>query len=174
MISIASAYLGKLSDETRTSPLQFGTDWNAKGPLLFVNDAVALMLDKVRAYSLNKKDGQELPYTVRFIQRLGWRVFAICAHSQAFRLACTHEERKVQSLLMEMIEENRYSLRAYAYLRKLEWRGPLLTHSQQALPELRRGLGAEPRPSGSVPTELVLTQDGRLHRPHYNGHVRCI
>lgn len=73
---------------------------------------------------------------------------------------------------MEMIEESRFSLCTYAYLRILEWREPLLTHSQQVLPELLRELGAEPRPSSSVPTELVLTQDGRLHRPHYNGHVQ--
>ena len=59
-----------------------------------------------------------------FIIRLGWKMFAICAHSETFRLACeTDEDMGNKSMrwthLVRLIKENRRSLEVFARTRRL-------------------------------------------------------
>lgn len=103
-----------------------------------------------------------------FITRLGWKMLAICAHSEAFRLACEADETMGnRSLcwthLVRLIKENRRSLEVFARTRRLPWRDVLLKHANNASidqdPPHSEGSQGSPPPPDSVNTPSDLSEE---------------
>lgn len=76
----------------------------------------------------------EQHYAALVIQ-FGWKLVAICAHSEAFRRACEETDRTQWSMLLGEIWRNRRSIEVFARSRNLEWRAPLLHHSSRSIYE---------------------------------------
>jgi Proteins containing SET domain len=72
---------------------------------------------------------------VALVTQLGWRLLAICAHSEAFRRACEETDRTQWNMLLEEIWHNRRSIEVFARSRSLEWRAPLLHHRNRSIYE---------------------------------------
>lgn len=135
----------------------------------FVEKAVRRISREASSPTASGTDGPKPKYT-HIVERLDWKLLAICAHSQAFRLAMKREKMAIRNLLIEKIVENRHSLSAFATLRDLEWRNPLMKYANRDLPGLREVLRNTLRHPGTgsyTPHKFVLTQDGGLRPPLY-------
>ncbi|KAJ5677095.1 uncharacterized protein N7477_002728 [Penicillium maclennaniae] len=97
-----------------------------------------------------------------FISRLGWKMFAICAHSEAFRLACENDEDiGIKSMhwtyLVRLIQENRRSLEVFARTRRLPWRDVLLKHANCDNDSIDQDLAYSEISQGSPPPDSDYT-----------------
>lgn len=106
------------------------------------------------------------------LEKLGWMVFSICAHSVAFRVALTQAQEVAWNPLMLIICRNRKSVEVFARSRSLDWRGPLLTLVGYNLPGLQDALGSTDILSNEHPHHFVRTLDGQLRFPMYNGYTQ--
>lgn len=126
-------------------------------------------IDKTLYEYMNKPT--DTSQTIKFIKRLGWKLFAICAHAESFRHMCTKTSTKWLTF-QRRIQEAQRSLEVFARSRKLEWRGPLLKHAQRELPGLRDALSPDIDIAREHPHHLVQTRDGYLRRPRHNGKAQ--
>lgn len=126
-------------------------------------------IDKTLSDYVNRPSAADR--SMKMIKRLGWKIFAICAHSEAFRRTCTAEGRKWSRFWLR-VKPNRRSLEVFARAYKLEWRGPLLKHAQRELPGLRDALSPDINVAREHPHHTVQTLDQHLRRPRYNGKAQ--
>ncbi|GFF52214.1 histone-lysine N-methyltransferase, H3 lysine-9 specific SUVH1 [Aspergillus udagawae] len=112
---------------------------------------------------------QEAHRVGQFIRQLSWKILAICALSEAFRLALYTEDQVVWAVLMLKIRENRTSIDAFAQSRGLDWQGQLLKHADKQIPGLQQAL----IPRLDLAQEHfhhIIIANGSLRRPLYEGH----
>ncbi|RHZ63893.1 SET domain protein [Aspergillus thermomutatus] len=112
---------------------------------------------------------QEAQRVGHFIRHLNWRIFAMCALSEAFRLALYAEDQLVWAVLVHKIMENRTSIDIFAQSRDLDWQGQLLKHADKDIPGLQQALVPMPDMTSEHFHQIVLA-DGALRKPRYDGH----
>ena len=119
---------------------------------------------------LTAQDNSGLPTRcAQFINETSWKMFSICAHSEAFQVASENLEGENWLELKELIKKNSRSLEVFARLRKLEWRGCLLVYGHYSLPGLEAELTPDIDIAQEHPHHTVLLEDGHLRRPVYQG-----
>lgn len=111
---------------------------------------------------------QEAHRVGQFFRTQSFILFAICALSEAFRLALCKEDQLVWQVLVQKIVENSCSIFAFVRLRGLDWQGLLLKHAGVEIPLLQIALGPTPDPAGHF-HEWVISND-TLRKPRYDGH----
>ncbi|KAJ5735628.1 uncharacterized protein N7483_000753 [Penicillium malachiteum] len=109
---------------------------------------------------------------VNFIAESSWKIFAICAHSEAFQLASKNADNIGWSALTDLILQNRRSLEVFARSRELEWRGYLLTYYHYNLPALQEELSPDVDIAQEHPHHTVLLADGHLKRPIFEDRAQ--
>ncbi|KAL1860099.1 hypothetical protein Plec18167_004204 [Paecilomyces lecythidis] len=111
------------------------------------------------------------PRSVVLVTQLGWKLLAICAHSEAFRRACKEMGRTQWSMLLGEISQNRRSLEVFARSRSLEWRGPLLHLRTRSIYETLVRADIDLAAVGH-PHHLVRMADGRVACPTYEDKLQ--
>lgn len=106
-----------------------------------------------------------------FIRQFGWKFFTICAHAEAFLRACLDETDMIWEALKETLAREERSLEVFARTHGLRWQYPLLSVAWQ-LPELERVLAPEIDLSKHHHGEMVLTENGRLRFPRFEGKTQ--
>lgn len=107
-----------------------------------------------------------------FISHMGWKMFGIFAHSEAFRSAADEFDIGKWKLLMVQIAQNAFSLEMFARLRCLEWRGLFLKHTIAAPKSLLQALGPESRLPVTHHHHFVLSSNGKWHEPTSADHLQ--
>ncbi|KAJ5191256.1 uncharacterized protein N7498_010241 [Penicillium cinerascens] len=108
-------------------------------------------------------------WILRFIRDHGWKIFSICAYSEAFQRACKDRDGMVEwQLLDKLIDDNARSIELFARCRSLDWSGPLVQHGRWSS-QLRQTLSPEIKHLGKDhPHHTVKTLEGHLRRPRFN------
>ncbi|KAJ9196071.1 hypothetical protein DTO164E3_6261 [Paecilomyces variotii] len=109
--------------------------------------------------------------SVALVTQLGWKLVAICAHSEAFRRACEEMDRTQWIMLLGEISQNGRSLEIFARSRSLEWRGPLLHHRTRSIYETLTRADIDLTAIGH-PHHLVRMTDGRVACPTYEDKLQ--
>ncbi|KAJ6021995.1 hypothetical protein N7540_007499 [Penicillium herquei] len=109
---------------------------------------------------------------VNFIAEFSWKIFAICAHSEAFQFASKNDDSIGWSALTNLITQNSRSLEVFARSRELEWRGYLLTYYHYNLPGLQEELSPNVNIAQEHPHHTVLLEDGHLKRPIFQDRAQ--
>lgn len=98
---------------------------------------------------------------------LGWKMFAICAHSEAFRATVRNMNHADLMKLVELIANEERCIEIFARSRDLDWRGPLLYQAGGEWPGLRDVLAPNINLATQHPHHIVQTTDGGLRQPVY-------
>lgn len=101
------------------------------------------------------------------LDQLGWKIFTICAHAEAFRAAIENESDNDWHNLLSIIVTEQRSIEIFARTRDLEWRGPLLSKAGGDWPGLREALAPEINLATEHPHHVVQTESGGLRRPMF-------
>ncbi|KAJ5609599.1 hypothetical protein N7528_010166 [Penicillium herquei] len=133
---------------------------------LFINQAVTEYISAL--------NGGPTTRCVSFISQTSWKLFAICAHSEAFQLASVELDSSGWFTLADLIKQNSRSLEVFARSRQLEWRGCLLTYCQYNLPGLQQELSPELNIAQEHPHHTVLLADGHLKRPIFQDQAQVV
>lgn len=104
------------------------------------------------------------------LDRLGWKIFAICAHAEAFRLALDQEGDTTWSIILDTITSEQRCIEIFVRTRGLDWRGPLLPRAGDNWKGLNEALAPEINLATEHPHHVIQTLDGHLRRPVYEGH----
>ncbi|KAF7118793.1 hypothetical protein CNMCM5793_008418 [Aspergillus hiratsukae] len=120
---------------------------------------------------------QEAHRVGQFFRRLNLRVFAICAVSEAFRLALCKEDQLVWAVLVNKIAENWASIGTFARSRGLDWQGLLLKYADKDDSLLQQALApvsdlAEEHPHHRVITNGPAPRKHSHRKPQYEGHLQ--
>ncbi|KAJ5689475.1 hypothetical protein N7462_003867 [Penicillium macrosclerotiorum] len=107
-----------------------------------------------------------------FLFESGWRMFAICAQSEAFREAYLKESDLTFDLMRKLIKLNERSIDIFARSRNIDWRGPLLPYSNLDIPGIGLALQPEINLAKEHPHHVVQLNDGHLKRPIYEGQAQ--
>jgi hypothetical protein len=97
--------------------------------------------------------------------RLGWKLFAICAHSRAFRTAIDALNDTDWDSILTLIDEEKRSIEIFARSRDLDWRGILLPYAGDQWPGLEEALTPDINLATGHPHHIVQTEDGGLRQP---------
>lgn len=139
---------------------------------MFVAAVVASFIH-IRPSSINSTSlDQQMHRGAAFIGDFGWKLFAICAFTEAFRRACKQENAESWRELTQTISDNSRSIEIFACVRGLEWRGPLLKHTKHELPNLRQALDPQFNLTNEHPHLIIHSLDGQLRRPMLNGKLQ--
>ncbi|RHZ74286.1 hypothetical protein CDV55_108954 [Aspergillus turcosus] len=111
---------------------------------------------------------QEAHRVGQSFRRLSFLLFAICALSEAFRLALCKEDQLVWQVLVHKIAENSASIATFARSRGLDWQGLLLKHADKEIPWVQQVLSPISDLAGHF-HEWVITNDS-LRKPRYERH----
>lgn len=99
------------------------------------------------------------------LDHLGWKVYAICAHSKAFRTAILSVGDTEWDVILALIDQEKRSIEIFARSRDLDWRGPLLSYAGDPWPGLQEALAPEINIATGHPHHIVQTQYGDLRQP---------
>lgn len=127
------------------------------------------MLAKVGLHDWTYTSKQEADRVGQFIRRFNWRLLAICALSEAFRLAFHNENQQVWAALMLKIRENWTSIDVFAQSRGLDWQGQLLKHADKQIPGLQYALIPRIDVAYDHFHHMVIA-NGSIRKPMYEGH----
>lgn len=75
------------------------------------------------------------------LDRLGWKIYAICAHSKAFRTAILSVGDMQWEVILALIDKEKRSIEIFARSRDLDWRGSLLSYAGRPVAWAPRGIG---------------------------------
>ncbi|KAF4762890.1 hypothetical protein HAV15_000211 [Penicillium sp. str.  len=110
-----------------------------------------------------------------FVTALGWKMFAICSHAEAFRRGIKEADDRAWGCLLQKIHENFLSVELYAHNRTLKWRNILWTHQNYpipGLPDMKPEIETYMNWKVDHPHHTVITLDGKLKEPTYNGQLQ--
>ncbi|KAJ5966371.1 hypothetical protein N7481_013085 [Penicillium waksmanii] len=99
------------------------------------------------------------------LDRLQWKIFAICAHSKAFRNAIQSVNSTDWDSILALISQEKRSIETFARSRDLDWRGPLLPYAGDPWPGLQEALTPDINLATGHPHHIVQTEDGGLRQP---------
>lgn len=107
-----------------------------------------------------------------FVQQFSWKFFAICAHAESFLWACENEVNTVWEGLKETLAREERCLEVFARTHGLKWQLPLLSIPSGLSSELDRARAPEIDLGRYHPSQIVLTEDGRLRLARYQGKTQ--
>ncbi|KAJ6185828.1 hypothetical protein N7519_007129 [Penicillium mononematosum] len=110
-----------------------------------------------------------------FVTGLGWKMFAICSHAEAFRRGIKEASDRTWGFLLQKIQENFLSIELYAHSRALKWRNILCAHQNYpipGLPDMKSEIETYMKWKVDHPHHTVITLDGKLKEPTYNGKLQ--
>lgn len=110
-----------------------------------------------------------------FINELGWKIFAICAHAESFRRWLRAASDRVWGFVCGKIRENSFSIEVYAHSYDLKWRNVLWNYrgcSIPGLPGMKSVLETYMKWKVDHPHHTVITLDGKLKEPTWQGHLQ--
>ncbi|KAJ5083178.1 hypothetical protein N7456_012605 [Penicillium angulare] len=133
---------------------------------IFISQVMADCFTALRTNNLSR--------CVSFINEFGWKLLAICAHSEAFHAAAEKLDEASWLYFKNLIGQNGRSLEVFANSRDLEWRGPLLAYAScNLLPGLKEALTPDINLAQEHPHHLVQLPGGYLKRPTHRGLAQC-
>ncbi|OQE40252.1 hypothetical protein PENCOP_c006G08282 [Penicillium coprophilum] len=112
---------------------------------------------------------------LEFVTGLGWKMFAICAHAEAFRRGIREASDRTWRFLIQKIEENTLSIEVYAHSRSLKWRNMIWIHQGYfipGLPDMKTEIETYMQWKVDHPHHTVITLDGKLKEPTYKGKLQ--
>ncbi|KAJ5836634.1 hypothetical protein N7447_002660 [Penicillium robsamsonii] len=130
--------------------------------------------------SFKTEHGEFQPVTpnsrfLQFVTGLGWKMFAICAHAEAFRRGIKEADDRTWRFLIQKIQENRLSIEVYAHNRSLKWRNMIWIHQGYpipGLPDMKPEIETYMQWKVDHPHHTVITFDGKLKEPTYKGKLQ--
>lgn len=107
-----------------------------------------------------------------FTDECGWMLLSICAHSSAFRHACSDSSDAVWEAFQTTVKVNAQSIEMFIKVRGLDWRTPL-SHDTADLgtvgpPNLQESLYVPQ----DHPHQWLLTKDGTVRRLMHQGRFQ--
>lgn len=109
-----------------------------------------------------------------FASQIGWKMFAICAHAEAFRRAFRQADPMTWTHLLEKIQENAVSIESYVHSRGLKW-SSLIQNIQDpitSLPSVQEAIESRLDWKVDHPHHTVITLDGGLKEPMFKGKLQ--
>ncbi|CAG8057241.1 unnamed protein product [Penicillium olsonii] len=143
----------------------------------FMETEFANYLASIGHLKKNQVKSQSLAPENRFcatITEIGWKLAAICAHTEAFRRAYMEADHRLWECLLQNIHNNSLSIEHYAHCRELDW-VKLIKEVPSPIPGLPSAKEAvESALDWEVhhPHHTVLTLDGDLKRTEFNGEYQ--
>ncbi|CAG8114939.1 unnamed protein product [Penicillium salamii] len=149
-----------------------------------VNNTVSFMEKEFANYSggvkkVQKEQGesQYLSPENRFyatITEIGWKMTAICAHTEAFRRAFREADHRLWGCLLQGIQTKSLSIEHYAHCRALDWISLIknVTGPTPGLPSVQEAVASALKWDIDHPHHTVLTLDGGLKRAEFNGQLQ--
>lgn len=110
-----------------------------------------------------------------FVNELGWKMFAICAHAEAFRRWFRTADPRVWGFVCQKIYENFCSIQVYAHNYELKWRNTLWIYQDipiAGLPDIKPVIQTYMNWKVDHPHHTVITLDGKLKEPLFNGQLQ--
>lgn len=163
-----AARLMNLPHASKTEQDTAATETIINNQQIFVNLVVYEYVEASNTGS-NHSDTVEYVWILRFIRDHGWKIFSICAYSEAFQLASKDQKGMVVwQLLDTVIADNARSIELFARCRSLDWSGPLVQYGRWSS-QLRQTLSPEIQHLGKGhPPHTIKTLTGHLQRPRFN------
>ncbi|PLB40993.1 SET domain protein [Aspergillus candidus] len=105
-----------------------------------------------------------------FTQELGWKMLAICAFSDGFRIMCRDQQDiGFWEAFIDACEKNALSLGIFARSRNLDWRGLLSPHLKSGIVRIKNALAEPPSKLTDMhPHQIVRQLDGTLAKTHHD------
>jgi hypothetical protein len=111
----------------------------------------------------------------KFVNELGWKMFAICIHAEAFRRSFQESSDRVWGFVRQKINENSFSIELYAHNYELKWRDVLWNYqdvSIPGLPDMKPIIETYMQWKVDHPHHTVITLDGKLREPKFEGKLQ--
>ncbi|KAJ5847156.1 hypothetical protein N7455_011113 [Penicillium solitum] len=112
---------------------------------------------------------------LQFVTALGWKMFAICSHTESFRRGIKEADDRAWGCLLQKIHENFLSIELYSHNRTLKWRDILWIYQNYpipGLPDMKLEIETYMNWKVDHPHHTVITLDGKLKEPSYNGQLQ--
>ncbi|KAJ5518256.1 hypothetical protein N7453_000678 [Penicillium expansum] len=144
----------------------------------FVEREIGYYISCVESFKAEHGEFQPVTPNSRFLEfvtALGWKMFAICSHAEAFRRGIKEADDRTWACLLEKIQENFLSIELYAHSRTLKWRNILWAHQGYpilGLPDMKAEIEAYMAWKVDHPHHTVITLDGKLKEPTYKGKLQ--
>jgi hypothetical protein len=144
----------------------------------FVEREISYYMSRVESFKAEHGEFQPVTPISRFLEfvtGLGWKMFAICSHAEAFRRGIKEAGDRTWGFLLQKIQENFLSIELYAHSRALKWRDILCAHQNYpipGLPDMKPEIETYMKWKVDHPHHTVITLDGKLKEPTYNGKLQ--
>ncbi|KAG0155949.1 hypothetical protein PDIDSM_3122 [Penicillium digitatum] len=144
----------------------------------FVEREIGYYMSCVESFKAERGEFQLVTPNSRFFEfvtALGWKMFAICSHAEAFRRGIKEADDRTWGYLVQKIQENFLSIELFAHSRTLKWRNILWVHQGCAipgLPDMKADIETHMAWKVDHPHHTIITLDGKLKEPTYNGKLQ--
>ncbi|KAJ5146060.1 uncharacterized protein N7515_000624 [Penicillium bovifimosum] len=143
----------------------------------FMAQELQQYMDSVRSKTQVRKsnpltDGRRF---LKSVHELGWKMFAICIHSEAFRRCFEGSTDRVWGFLCQKINENSLSIALYTHNYVMKWRDVLVAYQHDSLPglpDMKPVIGTRMQWKVDHPHHTVITLDNNLREPKYKGKLQ--
>jgi hypothetical protein len=145
---------------------------------VFVEREIGDYMTCVESFRAERGEFQPVTPNSRFLEfvtALGWKMFAICAHAEAFRRGIKEANDRTWGLVVQKIQENSLSIQLYAHSRSLKWRDMLWIYqgyTMPGLPDMKTEIETYMQWKVDHPHHTVITLDGKLKEPLYDGELQ--
>ncbi|KXG49925.1 uncharacterized protein PGRI_058930 [Penicillium griseofulvum] len=145
---------------------------------VFVEREIGNYMNCVESFKAERGEFQPVTPNSRFLEfvtALGWKMFAICAHAEAFRRGIKEANDRTWGLVVQKIQENSLSIQLYAHSRSLKWRDTLWVYqayTMPGLPDMKTEIETYMQWKVDHPHHTVITLDGKLKEPLYDGELQ--
>ncbi|KAJ5562669.1 AMP-binding enzyme [Penicillium sp. DV-2018c] len=112
---------------------------------------------------------------LKFVKELGWKMFAICVHAEAFRRSFQDSNDRVWGFVCQKINDNSLSIELYAHNYGLKWRDILWKHQHDSipgLPDMKPVIKTYMQWKVDHPSHTVITLDNKLREPKFEGKLQ--
>lgn len=108
------------------------------------------------------------------VSEIGWKMTAICAHTEAFRRTFREADYRLWGCLLGKIQENALSIEYYAHCRALDWTSLIknVTGPMPGLPSIQEAVASALDWDTDHPHHTFLTLDGNLKHPKFKGEYQ--
>lgn len=144
----------------------------------FVEREIGYYMSCVKSFEAERGEFQPVTPNSRFLEfvtGLGWKMFAICSHAEAFRRGIKEANDRTWGFFLQKIQENFLSIELYAHSRTLKWRNIIWTYQDYpilGLPDMKPEIEKYMEWKVDHPHHTVITLDGKLKEPTYNGKLQ--
>ncbi|CAI7603657.1 unnamed protein product [Penicillium glandicola] len=144
----------------------------------FVEREISSYMACVKSFKAEHGEFQPVTPNSRFLEfvtELGWKMFAICAHAEAFRRGIKEASDRTWGFLLQKIQENFLSIELYAHSRSLKWRNILWIYQDYpipGLPDVKPEIERYMEWKVDHPHHTIIMLDGKLKEPTYKGKLQ--